>query len=138
MFLGSTMRGWAEGLMKWRRREYNRHWQTLTLGTKLFYLCVALVINAVPTPESSTTITSQLTPSQFSISPFMTAASHAAHLLAHQQQQFQYKLISFGPEGFDAALASAVPSIQQSIFSESYFDNYEGAPTTHSVPPLSP
>jgi hypothetical protein len=138
MFLGSTMRGWAEGLMKWRRREYNRHWQTLTLGTKLFYLCVALVINAVPTPESSTTITSQLTPSQFSISPFMTAASHAAHLLAHQQQQFQYKLISFGPEGFDAALASAVPSIQQSIFSESYVDNYEGAPTTHSVPPLSP
>jgi hypothetical protein len=66
MFLGSTMRGWAEGLMKWRRREYNRHWQTLTLGTKLFYLCVALVINAVPAPESSTTITSQLTHSNSS------------------------------------------------------------------------
>ena len=88
-FLGSTKRGWSEGLTRWCRREYNQHWQTLTLGTKLFYLCVALAISAVPTPESPTAITAQLTPSQFSISPFMTAASHAAHLLAHQDRQWR-------------------------------------------------
>ena len=32
-FVAATMSGWAAGLAQWRRREYNRHWRTVTLGT---------------------------------------------------------------------------------------------------------
>mmetsp|Transcript_32383 Transcript_32383/g.85456 ORF Transcript_32383/g.85456 Transcript_32383/m.85456 type:complete len:151 (+) Transcript_32383:154-606(+) len=30
-FVAATMSGWAAGLAQWRRREYNRHWRTVTL-----------------------------------------------------------------------------------------------------------
>ena len=78
----------------WRRREYNRHWQTLTLGTKLFYFCFALLVTVVPTPESATAITSHLTPSQFSISPFLTSACHLPLLLPLPRPQLQQEVFS--------------------------------------------
>eukprot|EP00966_Prymnesium_polylepis_P277317 6407625-Prymnesium_polylepis.1 len=43
-FTAQTVIGWGRGLAAWRRQEHDRHYRTLTLGTKLFYLLFALLI----------------------------------------------------------------------------------------------
>lgn len=123
-FVAATARGWARGLTEYCRREFRRHWRTLTISTRLFFICVGLLSaarSATPSPESVVTFTSALTASQASISPFMTSLSHAAHLLAHHEEELlttKANLIRLGPGGFETALERAASPRLASIFSE--------------------
>ena len=87
----------------WRRQKDQRFWRTLTVGTQLFCILFALLVNSVPPSESVTSPV--LTPSQLATNPWMSPDAHSKHLMEHQVDQ----LLSFGPHGFDSLLASPLP-----------------------------
>ena len=95
--------GQAAALAAWRRQKDQRFWNKLSTGTKLFYLLYALLVCGLQPPES--VIATVPTPSQLATDPFMSPQAHSKHLLDHQVEQ----LLSFGPHGFDALLASSLP-----------------------------
>ena len=89
-FFAQTWASWATGVKEWRRDNYRRYWQTVPPARKLFYLVIALLADGVfiaglapPSPSSDTLTT--LTPSQLTVSPFMTHDGHSTHLLDHQK-----------------------------------------------------
>ena len=114
-FFAQTWSSWATGVKEWRRDNYRRYWQTVPPARKLFYLVIALLADGVfiaglapPSPSSDTLTT--LTPSQLTVSPFMTHDGHSTHLLDHQkhmQEQQLAMLLALGPAHFEAGLAAA-------------------------------
>ena len=108
-FYAATASGWARGLAEWCRRNGHSNWRKLTTGAKLYYLCFAALVCSIPSPEEVTVVTT-LTPSQIATDPFMSPAAHAAHLVVHGEHRLHDWLMSLGPVGFDALLASPPPA----------------------------